>query len=145
MNYFKIESVNISEQRGVPKTPVEQIHLQVDQGVKGDAHAGPGKRQVSLLALEDIREMQLIHSVIKIGDFAENITTSGIELHTLPIGTRLDINGCVLEVTQIGKQCHSGCVIMQKVGDCIMPKRGIFAKVITEGVIKSGNTGSYSI
>lgn len=145
MKNFKIESVNISDKKGMPKTPVESIELKIGVGVCNDAHAGSGHREVSLLAIEDIRTMQTLNADVNIGDFAENITTSGIELYTLPIGTQLEIGESVLEVTQIGKQCHSGCIIMQKIGDCIMPKRGIFAKVIKEGVIKSGNTGTYCI
>jgi cyclic pyranopterin monophosphate synthase len=144
MSTFNIESVNISEKKGIPKTPVDSIELIVGVGVCNDAHAGSGHREVSLLALEDIQTMQASNASVKIGDFAENITTSGIMLHALPIGTKLTIGECLLEVTQIGKECHSGCVIMKQVGDCIMPKRGIFARVLKGGVITNGNTGTYS-
>lgn len=145
MNTFSVVSVNISDKKGIPKTPVDSIELVVGTGVAGDAHAGSGHREVSLLALEDIREMQAKNAAVKIGDFAENITTSGIVLHTLPIGTFLIIGKCMLEVTQIGKECHAGCVIMQQVGDCIMPKRGIFARVLHGGTVAHGATGTYGL
>lgn len=145
MNMFNVVSVNISDKKGIQKTPVDSIELKVGVGVCGDAHAGSGHREVSLLALEDIQAMQARNASVKIGDFAENITTSGIVLHTLPIGTKLTISECLLEVTQIGKECHSGCAIMKQVGDCIMPKRGIFARVLKGGVITNGNTGTYSL
>jgi len=145
MKSFTVVSVNISDKKGVPKTPVDTIELVVGTGVAGDAHAGSGHREVSLLAFEDIEQMQAKNPIVKIGDFAENITTSGITLHTLPIGTKLTIGTSVLEVTQIGKECHSGCVIMQQVGDCIMPKRGIFARVLHGGTVQHGNTGTYGL
>ncbi len=145
MSNFNVVSVNISERRGIPKTPVDSIELKVGVGIYNDAHAGSGHREVSLLALEDIQTMQARNASVKIGDFAENITTSGVVLHKLPIGTKLTIGDCLLEVTQIGKECHSGCVIMKQVGECIMPKQGIFARVLKGGVIKNGNTGTYSL
>jgi len=142
---FTVESVNISEKKGTVKKPVDSIELRIGLGIEGDAHAGSGHREVSLLAVEDIKRMQVLNESIKIGDFAENITTSGVELHKLPIGTVLTIGECALEVTQIGKECHKGCEVMKQVGECIMPKRGIFARVIKEGVVSNGNTGTYSI
>jgi cyclic pyranopterin phosphate synthase len=143
MKSFTVVSVNISEKRGVVKKPVERITLKKDHGVVGDAHAGNRHRQVSLLASEDIDSMKDTGADLSFGDFAENITTKGVELHRLPIGSRIKINDAVLEVTQIGKECHKGCAVMRKVGDCIMPKRGIFAKVIEEGEVTSEHTGYY--
>lgn len=143
MNTLKVVSVNISEGKGIPKTPVDSINLEAEFGIVGDAHAGTENRQVSLLAIEEIEKIRISHPSIKLGDFAENITTQGIELHLQPLGTRLFINDCILELTQIGKKCHSGCSIFQQVGDCIMPKKGVFAKVIQGGTIHHGCSGTY--
>lgn len=145
MKTFKIVSVNISEKTGVVKQPVPKIELQVNHGVVGDAHAKDWHRQVSLLAIEDIDIMREKFDTLKPGDFAENITTRGVELHSLPIGTKLFIGDVELEVTQIGKECHKGCAILKQVGDCIMPRRGIFTKVIKGGEISNESTGSYDI
>ena len=143
MKSFSVVSVNISEKKGVVKKPVERIALKKDHGVVGDAHAGNWLRQVSLLASEDIDFMKKKGADLSFGDFAENITTKGVELHRLPVGSRIKIGQAVLEVTQIGKECHKGCSVMRKVGDCIMPKRGIFAKVIEEGEVTREYTGYY--
>lgn len=143
MKQFRIVSVNISAAKQTRKTPAESITLVEGTGVKGDAHAGPGKRQVSLLASEDITQMRQSGADVTSGDFAENITTEGIDLPALPIGTQLTIGDVVLEVSQIGKKCHTGCDIMKQAGSCIMPSRGIFAMVITGGVISGGKTGFY--
>lgn len=132
---FEILSINISERTGVQKNPVEQAQLQVDHGISGDAHAGPWHRQVSFLADEDIETMRGKGIDLNYGDFAENITTRGITLAELPVGTRLSLGDCELEVTQIGKECHHGCAIFQAVGDCVMPRRGIFARVLKGGTI----------
>jgi MOSC domain-containing protein YiiM len=132
---FSLVSLNRSEIKGVAKTPEAEICLRVEWGVEGDAHSGPWHRQVSLLALEEIEEARERGIEVKPGDFAENITTSGVRLHLLPVGTRLCIGDTELEVTQIGKECHSGCAVFKAVGDCVMPKRGIFAKVIRGGRI----------
>ncbi|WP_028583789.1 MOSC domain-containing protein [Desulfogranum mediterraneum] len=134
-----IISLNISTQKGVDKEPVEQVSLKVDHGIEGDAHAGDWHRQVSLLAEESIDFMRNKGLELAPGAFAENITTRGIELATLPVGTLLKSNTTLLEVTQIGKKCHQGCAIFQQVGDCIMPREGIFAKVITPGVLCCGD------
>jgi MOSC domain-containing protein YiiM len=128
----KVVSLNISEKKGVVKIPVDSIEIKVDHGLVGDAHAGNWHRQISLLAKESIDKMS---KNLKYGDFAENITTQGIELFTLPVGTRLKIGKCEVEITQIGKKCHHGCQIKQLVGDCVMPREGIFAKVICGGTI----------
>ena len=126
---MKVVSVNISEKKGTIKVPVEKIELRENHGIVGDAHAGKWHRQVSLLAIESLRKMQKKLPRLKPGDFAENIMTEGIILHTLPIGTKLRIGSCELEVTQIGKQCHKGCEIRNITGECIMPTEGIFAIV----------------
>lgn len=131
-------SLNISEKKGTKKTSVETIRLIEDFGVENDAHGG-GERQVSLLADESIDIMRKGQS-LNSGDFGENITTKGIELYTLPKGTKLKISDTILEITQIGKTCHSGCEIAREVGECIMPKQGVFAKVIKGGVLNVNDT-----
>ena len=134
-------AVCISENKGETKTPVPTITLRENYGVVSDAHAdSETHRQVSLLAMESIDKMQGKGIVLKPGDFAENITTEGIDLTTLPIGTRLEVGQALLEMSQIGKECHAGCAIRDQVGDCIMPREGIFAKVIRGGEIKAGDT-----
>lgn len=137
----EVLAVNISEKKGTPKKNIIEGTLLADFGFEGDAHAGKWHRQVSLLAKESIEKAQgmrtdgLCH-----GMFAENITTEGIVLHTLPIGTRLKIGDeAVIEISQIGKECHDGCAIRQLVGQCIMPKEGVFARVITSGKVRVGD------
>ena len=132
---MKVISVNISEKKGTVKSPVPQIELKKNHGIVGDAHAGNWHRQVSLLAVESLNKMKEKIPSLKPGDFAENIMTEGISLHTLPLGTRLSIGECELEVTQIGKECHKGCEIRNITGECIMPTEGIFAIVRKEGTI----------
>ncbi|MGC8891668.1 MAG: MOSC domain-containing protein [Candidatus Saccharicenans sp.] len=135
-----VVSVNISEKKGVKKEPRAEGYLLEDYGLQGDAHAGPGLRQVSLLALESIQKMREMGVDVSPGDFAENITTSYLDLPSLPIGTILEVGeGLVLEVTQIGKTCHTGCAIFQQVGHCVMPKEGIFVRVVKGGKIKPGD------
>jgi hypothetical protein len=135
----EVIAVCISENKGERKKPVASVELRVDHGIVGDAHAGDWHRQVSLLAQESIDKMRALGLDVTTGDFAENITTSGIELVSLPIGSRLQIDETLLEVTQIGKECHTRCAIYHQAGDCVMPKEGIFAKVIRPGVIKPGD------
>jgi MOSC domain-containing protein YiiM len=135
----KIVAVCISEAKGERKRPVPWITLQRDHGVSGDAHAGDWHRQVSLLAQESIDKMRAMGLEVSAGDFAENITTSGMDLVALPVGTRLKIGAALLEVTQIGKECHNRCAIYYQAGDCVMPKEGIFAKVLHGGEIKPGD------
>ena len=142
---FEILSLNISGDKGMPKSPVPSLVFIADHGIEGDAHAGPGKRQVSLLADEDIAIMREKLDTISPGDFAENITTRGIDLASLPLGTRLTIGDVVLEISQIGKECHSGCAIREKTGDCVMPRRGVFAVVVEGGEITDEDTGHYDI
>ena len=135
----KVLSINISKTKGVRKEQIGQGFFIKDFGLENDAHAGKWHRQVSLLAVESIRKMENENRKFAFGDFAENITTQGIILHELPIGEKLKIGDCILEVSQIGKECHKGCAIKQSIGKCIMPYEGIFAKVIEEGVIKTGD------
>lgn len=136
-----VVSVNISETKGVRKTPVQEIVLREDYGLDGDAHASSEwHRQVSLLALESIGKMQAAGLDVSPGDFAENITTEGIDLMHLPVGTRIYVgDGVELEVTQIGKVCHERCAIYYQAGDCVMPKEGVFAQVVKGGVIRKGD------
>ena len=135
-----ITSINISPKKGTFKQPVKQAELRVDFGIVGDAHAGNWHRQISLLAQESIDKMTALGlDDLVPGKFAENITTQGIELFTLPIGTRLKLGACVVEVTQIGKECHQHCEIYKKVGQCIMPHEGIFVKVLVPGVVRVGD------
>ena len=132
----------MSRNAGEKKVPVPYITLREKHGVEGDAHARDWHRQVSLLAEEDIDKMREKGVSLAYGDFAENITTRGIDLASLPIGTQISIGEVLLEVTQIGKKCHKGCAIMEQVGECIMPTRGIFARVIRGGVIQPEDTGT---
>ncbi len=136
----EIVAVCMSENKGERKKPVQCAELRVEHGIVGDGHAGEWHRQVSLLALESIEKMQRLGLDVTCGDFAENITTRGIDLPALPIGTRLVLGDAVVEVTQIGKECHTRCAIYYQAGDCVMPKEGIFAKVLQGGVIKPGDS-----
>jgi MOSC domain-containing protein YiiM len=138
----EVLAVCISEVRGICKHPVEQIHLIPDHGIQGDAHAGHWHRQVSLLAQESVDGMQSKITTVQLkpGDFAENVLTRGIDLKSLPVGARLRIGSALCEVTQIGKECHADCAIRQQVGDCVMPREGIFVKVLTEGDVRPGDS-----
>jgi len=137
----KIVSLNISEKKGVRKKPVKEVSLKTEFGIEGDAHASSAwHRQVSLLALESIKKMQDKGLDVKPGDFAENITTEGIDLVSLPVGTQLTIGESIkVEVSQIGKECHTRCSIYYQAGDCVMPKEGIFVRVLSGGVVKEGD------
>lgn len=137
-----VVAVCISEKKGERKKPVTVVELRENHGIVGDGHAGEWHRQVSLLAKESIDKMRALGLDVNAGDFAENITTSGIELVSLPIGSRLQMGECLLEVTQIGKECHTRCAIYYQAGDCVMPKEGIFAKVITGGAIRPSDAVS---
>ncbi len=138
----KIIAVCKSEKKGTKKTPQAEIMIKKDYGVAGDAHADcQTHRQVSLLAIESIDKMRGKGFDLQSGDFAENLTTQGIDLCSVPIGTRLRLGkGVVLEMTQIGKECHAACAIRKQVGDCIMPREGIFAKVIRGGRVRPGDS-----
>lgn len=135
-----VTSVNISEKKGTLKHPVPEIQLRVRHGITGDAHAGDWHRQISMLAEESIDQMRKILPQLKPGAFAENINTSGIELKTLPVGTRLRVGETVVEVTQIGKECHNDCAIKKATGKCVMPTEGIFVIVVQEGTVRAGDT-----
>ena len=135
----RVVSVNISEEKGTPKHPVESVTLKLRHGIVGDAHAGDWRRQISLLAEESVDKMRSLLPGLQPGAFAENINTRGLELKTLPIGTRLRLGETVVEVTQIGKECHSDCEIKQRTGKCVMPTEGIFAVVRREGVVRPGD------
>ncbi|MFD3155800.1 MOSC domain-containing protein [Haloimpatiens sp. FM7330] len=137
----KVISVNISDKKGVIKTPMSEGTFKEEHGLQGDAHAGNWHRQVSLLGQESIDTMiKLGAKGLVPGKFAENITTEGIVLYKLPVGTRLKIGGTIQEVTQIGKKCHDGCAIKKQVGKCIMPTEGIFTKIIKGGTVKPGDS-----
>ena len=140
MKQGTVVSVSISSKKGVKKTPVESVALRADDGIEGDAHAGPWHRQVSLLAEESIQKIRDSGLEVGYGAFAENITTRGLVLHELPVGTRLRIGECHAEVTQIGKECHDRCAIYHAVGDCVMPREGIFIRVLKGGRVKPGDT-----
>lgn len=136
----RVLAVNISDDKGTKKTNVQKCALLKNFGLKGDAHAGPWHRQVSLLANESIQKMKAMGLKVGYGDFAENITTEGVDLVHLPIGTTIQIGDSVhLRVTQIGKECHTRCAIYYQAGDCVMPKEGIFAEVLNEGEVKVGD------
>ncbi|HOI14996.1 MAG TPA: MOSC domain-containing protein [Geobacteraceae bacterium] len=132
----RVVAVCISEKKGERKKPVREVSVRENHGIVDDAHAGDWHRQVSLLAMESIRKMQDKGLDVTTGDFAENITTEGIDLPSLPIGTRLAIGETLTEVTQIGKECHTRCAIYHQAGDCVMPREGIFVKVLRGGTIK---------
>jgi molybdenum cofactor synthesis domain-containing protein len=134
----RIVSVNVAGEKGVRKDAVESIRLVVDHGVEGDAHAGPWHRQVSLLASESIEKMLAACPGVDPGAFGENITTEGLVLYELPVGARFYAGESLLEVTQIGKECHSRCAIFHQAGDCVMPREGIFARVIEGGELRPG-------
>jgi MOSC domain-containing protein YiiM len=137
----KIIAVCSSKERGTKKEAVVEGVLKEDYGLAGDAHADCcTHRQVSLLAMESINRMRGLGFEVGPGDFAENLTIQGLELTSLPVGARIFVGkGIMLEITQIGKECHSGCAIYRQIGKCIMPKEGIFARVIQGGVVRAGD------
>ena len=136
----QVVSVNISERKGTAKHPVPEIQLKYRHGIVGDAHAGDWHRQISLLAEESVDTMRALTPVpLDAGVLAENIPTRGIDLKGLPVGTRLRVGETEVEVTQIGKECHSDCAIKKAVGKCVMPTEGIFVIVVTEGVVRAGD------
>ncbi len=136
----KVVAINTSDKKGMRKKPIKEALIKADYGIEGDAHASSGwHRQISLLALESIKKMQALGLNVKPGDFAENITTEGLNLLELPIGTKMKVGEVEMEVSQIGKECHTRCAIYYQAGDCVMPKEGIFVKVIKGGKIKEGD------
>jgi MOSC domain-containing protein YiiM len=136
-----VTAVCISEKKGVQKHPVAKVTLRLRHGIVGDAHAGDWHRQISLLGEESVDKLRSIFPDLPAGAFAENILTRGLELFRLPVGTRLRVGpAAVLEITQIGKECHQGCEIRRLAGDCVMPREGVFAIVIEEGTIRAGDS-----
>jgi MOSC domain-containing protein YiiM len=136
----KIVAVSVSLKKGVKKTNIRSGRLAENHGLENDAHAGDWHRQVSLLALESIAKIRGKGLEVDPGDFAENITTEGIQLWELPVGTRMKLGeDALVEVTQIGKECHDRCAIFHQVGDCVMPREGIFVRVMKRGEVKPGD------
>lgn len=136
----KVLAVCISEVRGIQKHPIEEAELRAGHGIVGDAHAGDWHRQVSLLGIESVNKLQeKITLKLKAGDFAENILVEGICVYELPVGTKLKLGTALCEVTQIGKTCHNDCAIRKAAGDCVMPREGIFVKVLESGTVKPGD------
>ncbi len=135
----KIIAVCTSPQKGTPKTNVHQAELLADHGLRGDAHAGKWHRQVSLLSFEQFDAFQKKGAPIAYGAFGENLLVEGFDFKSLPLGTRFRCGHVLLEMTQIGKECHHGCVIRQTMGDCIMPREGVFARVLAGGIIREGD------
>lgn len=135
----KVIAVCTSTVKGTMKKEVPEITVKKEHGIVGDAHAGNWHRQVSLLGNESVDKMKEKFPDIPIGAFAENILTEGITLYELPIGTILKVGETKLQVTQIGKECHADCAIRQQVGDCVMPREGIFTIVLEEGTIRAGD------
>ncbi len=136
----RVVSVNVSAKKGTRKRPVDEIVVAVGRGIEGDAHAGPWHRQVSLLSVSSIEKMRAVLPELAPGDFAENVTVERLEVSRLPVGTVLAVGAEVLlEITQIGKECHLGCEIRRQVGDCVMPREGVFARVAAPGTIRPGD------
>ena len=137
---MKIVSIAISREKGTRKTPVTEARVVTDHGLADDAHAGAWHRQVSFLAQEEIEKARAKGLDVSFGDFAENIATTGVDWKTIPVGTKVRLGDHVLvEITQIGKKCHSKCAIYQMAGDCIMPREGVFARVLEGGIIRAGD------
>ena len=140
----KVMAVNISEKRGTQKVNVHTVRLIENYGLENDAHAGNWHRQVSLLSYEKIEEFKAKGAPVQDGAFGENLIVQGFDFKSLPVGTRLKCNDVILEITQIGKKCHNGCEIFKVMGDCIMPRDGVFARVIHGGVISQGDEMEYA-
>ncbi len=139
----RIEAICISREKGTVKNLVAMVEMRTGHGIVGDAHAGPGHRQVSLLPGESIARVRELMPELADGAFAENLVTSGLALGAVTVGDRVRIGDTVeLEVTQIGKECHHGCAIRQITGDCIMPREGIFCRVVTGGRVAAGADAS---
>ncbi len=137
--YARVVAVNVSGRKGERKTPVPKATLVPDHGVERDAHAGPGHRQVSLLAAESIAKMKGKGVDVGPGDFAENVTVEGIDLTALKVGDRLIVGEALVEISQIGKECHDRCAIYFQAGDCVMPREGVFARVLLGGKVAAGD------
>ncbi|MFY9120552.1 MAG: MOSC domain-containing protein [Syntrophomonadaceae bacterium] len=140
-NQGKVLAVNISEKKGQKKQNVGKAYVDKDWGIKSDAHSGTWHRQISLLSWSSFEKMKARGADVFYGDFAENITVDGLEVASLPLGARLKIGEALLEVTQIGKECHNqGCAIKKQTGTCVMPLEGIFARVLSAGWVETGDT-----
>ena len=135
----EIKAICISERRGTAKHPVETARLLEGYGIEGDAHGGNWHRQVSLLGLEKIEDFRKRGAKVEFGAFGENIVAEGIDFRRLPVGSWIGMGEAVLELTQIGKECHTHCAIYHSVGDCIMPREGVFARVLKGGIIRVGD------
>ncbi|MDR1028028.1 MAG: MOSC domain-containing protein [Clostridiales Family XIII bacterium] len=135
----EVVAVCMSDEKGVPKRSVDRVVLIEGPGVDGDAHAGNWHRQVSLLSFDKVEDFRARGADAPDGAFGENLLVRGIDFRTLPVGTRLVCDEALLEITQIGKECHSGCSIFRQMGDCIMPREGVFAKVLRGGTIRAGD------
>lgn len=136
----RIAAICISEVRGIQKHEIPEAILSADWGIQGDAHAGQWHRQISLLSVDSVAKLQeKLSFQLSHGAFAENILVEGMAVHTLPVGTRLRIGTALCEVTQIGKECHSDCAIRKAAGDCVMPREGIFVKVLESGKACTGD------
>lgn len=137
---MRVVAVSASANKGEKKQNLAEAELLAGVGLAGDAHADGSHRQLSLLALESINAMRELGADVNPGDFAENITTEGLALHTLPLGAQIQIgNDVLLELTQIGKECHSGCAIQKQVGKCIMPRQGVFCRILKGGIVRPGD------
>lgn len=134
-----VKAVCISRQKGTPKENIHACEVIEDFGLKGDAHAGKWHRQVSILPYEEIEKFKEKGARIRDGAFGENLIVEGYDLKYLPVGTRFQCNDVILELTQIGKECHSGCNIQKTMGECIMPREGVFCRVIRGGTVKEGD------
>ena len=135
-----IRGICISEKKGTQKHEIPQAELKTEWGIEGDAHAGKWHRQVSLLGLEQIEEFRARGAEVDFGAFGENLIVEGYHFRELPIGSRFQVGDVLLEMTQIGKECHSHCQIYQVMGDCIMPREGVFARVLQGGTIRKGDS-----
>ena len=134
-----LRAICVSEQKGTEKRPVPAAELLADWGIGGDAHAGPWHRQVSLLGLGEIEAFRARGAEAPFGAFGENLIVDGLRMRDLPVGTRLQVGDALLEITQIGKKCHSHCRIYETMGDCIMPREGVFSRVLRGAVIRAGD------
>ena len=135
----RIHAICVSEQKGTQKTEVPEARLVTEWGIEGDAHAGNWHRQVSLLGLEQIEAFRARGAKVAFGAFGENLVVEGFHFRDLPVGTRFRVGDVLLEMTQIGKECHSHCQIYQVMGDCIMPREGVFARVLHGGTVRTGD------
>lgn len=134
-----IRSICVSEKKGTQKHEIPEAEVITDWGIKGDAHAGKWHRQVSLLGLDQIENFRALGADVEFGAFGENLVVDGFHFRELPVGTVFKVGDVVLEMTQIGKECHSHCMIYKIMGDCIMPREGVFAKVLQGGTIRTGD------